>query len=206
MSQDAALLSSDCLLHTFYVCIQFLLACPSLELHLIGDISNDLPVDIRLHDFRLRYRLDLTCLTQLIRTVHAARHAAYHFSNWSLKRGTNSIEEFTYHTFGSDVDVAEIQDMVRDGQRLGQIEYQCGSAYASFIVALDWHRFQATPDSQLLQLTNDLLSAPAVQGLLGLLMPQWPADSFGRYHGSLGCHRGTHMLTEQQNKSCNSGG
>jgi len=183
MSENAASMSSDCILNAFYVCVHFLLTRSSHELHLACPPINGPPVDIRLHDFSLRYQLDLTCLTQVIRTVHASRHAAYHYDSWCMKQGSNNIEEFTFHTFGVEVNVQEVRDMVRDGQRLGRVEYECQDAYASFIVALDWRRFQETPDSQLLHLTSSLLSLPVVQGLRGLLLPEWPSDSFGYYHG-----------------------
>ena len=79
--------------------------------------------------------------------------------------------------------------MVRDGQRLAWLENECGNGYIGFIMAMDWHRFQATPDPWLLRLAQDLLGLPAIRGLLTLLPPQWPGESFGHYHGVSGLRR-----------------
>lgn len=184
MSEQTLTLSPGCVLNAFYVWIPYLLSCSTNELHLADISVDELPVDLRLHDFQLRYHLDGFCLTQAMRTVHAVRHAAYHYTDWSSRTGSDSIEDFTQHTFGSHAGVEEVRSMVIDGQRLERLEHQCQNMYVGLVVALDWRRFQTTADARLIQLSGELLCLPAVQSLLVLLRPEWPRESFGHYHGA----------------------
>lgn len=78
----------------------------------------------------------------------------------------------------------DVEVVVRDGQRLGWLENECQNGYVGFIVALDWRRFQATPNMMLLRWTKDLLASPPVNSLLSLLPPRWSWESFGHYHGT----------------------
>ncbi|KAK5077789.1 hypothetical protein LTR70_009409 [Exophiala xenobiotica] len=178
----AALLSSSCILNAAYVFLSFILATPAPTLHVVVTPIDQLPVDLRLFDFGWRNQLAGRCLTSLVRTVHAARHVAYHYETWCLRERSNSLADFAWHTFGRTVGVEHIQLMVRDGQRLAWLENECGNGYIGFIMAMDWHRFQATPNVWLLRLAQDLLALPAIRGLLALLPPQWPGESFGHYH------------------------
>lgn len=183
-SDAAAPLFSSCLLNAAYVCLSFFLACPSPQLHLAGAAIDQLPADLRLHDFGRQNQLHARCLASLVRTVHAARHAAYHYDTWCLREQSSSLADFASHTFGRSVDVEYIGVMVKDGQRLAWLENACQNGYVGFIVAMDWPRFRTTPDTWLLRLTHDVLALPSVRGLLSLLPSQWPGESFGHYHGT----------------------
>lgn len=184
MIESTTPLDSQCVLNTFYVLVHFLQARPQIELHLTEPFNRYDLKDIRLHDFRLRYQLDLACLVQVIRTVYAAQHAAQHYNSWTQKWGSNSIEEFSRHGFHFGYDTTEVACMIKDGRRLLQLESACGCPYTSFVMALDWRRFEATSNDQLLQLTQDLLSKPAIQGIVKSLAPHWMYASFTWYHGS----------------------
>ncbi|KAK5073263.1 hypothetical protein LTR51_005905 [Lithohypha guttulata] len=175
-------LSLDCLLSAAYVCLSFFLACPSPAAHLVAEPVDALSTDLRLHDFGRRAQLDRMCLAALVRAVHAARHSAYHYNTWCHRHRSNSLDHFTLDTFGPGVRVEDIHVMVRDGQRLAWLENESGCGYVGFIVALDWRRFQTTSDPLLLALAKDVLALPSVRGLLTLLSPQWPRESFGHYH------------------------
>lgn len=183
MSDEAFTLFPGCVLNAFYVWMPYLLSCSTNELHLADIPVGDPPLDLRLHDYQLRYHLDGFCLTQAMRTVHAVRHTAYHFADWSARTGSNSVEDFTYQTFGSQIETEEVRGMVIDGQRLDRLEHQCRNAYIGLVVSLDWRRFQMTSDARLDQLVGDLLCLPAIQHLLALLRSEWPRESFGHYHG-----------------------
>lgn len=184
MSEEVFTLLPGCVLNAFYVWMPYLLNCSTNELHLADIPVADAPLDLRLHDFSLRYHLDGFCLTQAMRTVHAARHAAYHFADWASRTGSDSIEDFADQTFGTHALAEDIRSMVIDGQRLDRLEYQCQNTYIGLVMTLDWRRFQTSTDAQLLQLGGDLLGLPAVQHLLVLLRPEWPRESFGHYHGT----------------------
>jgi len=175
--------SGDCILSAFYMCINFLLACAHCELHPTALALDDPPVDLRLHDFSLRHTLDLTCLAQVIRSVHAARHTANQYDHWTTTWVSNDLEKFASQTFGAAVGVKEVRDMVRDGRRLNRLEHESRNAFVGFVVALDWRRFQSTSDAQLQRMVRHLLALPAVQGLLRLLPAQWYHQSFLHYHG-----------------------
>jgi hypothetical protein len=183
MAESVSPQSSECMLNAFYVLTNFLLAHPQTELHLTGLPIHKPPADVRLHDFALRYHLDLTCLTQVFRTVFAVQHLAHHYNTWAHKCGHKDIEQFSHQTLCLDTDVREVRTMIIDGQRLLQIEHATQCPYIPFIVALDWRRFEVTMDDQIMQLTNSLLCTPAVQAILDALNPQWIYDSFNRYHG-----------------------
>lgn len=180
-------LAASCLLNALYVCTTYLLACPTPDLHLAKLPRGHLPKDLRLFDYSWRYRLNATCLVALIRAVHAARHVAYHYDTWHTQTGSTDVSQFTDHVFDGRANPDEIRDMIRDGHRLGWLEKECQNSYVGFVVALDWPRFQATPDFALLRAMQDVLAVPAARSLVMLLEPQWPWQSFSQYHGKSYC-------------------
>lgn len=189
-------LSPGCVLNAFYAYAPYLLGCTTYDLHPARLLIDHVPVDLRLHDFALRHQLNGFCLTQAVRTVHAARHAAFHFMDWSARAPSASMSDFSRQTFGDHVSTEDVQAMVVDGQRLAQLERQCENTYVGLVLALDWPRFQATSDAMLARLGHHLLGVPAVQGLLALLRPQWPGESFAHYHGSCHHSRWSTVLTD----------
>ena len=173
----------ECLLNAFYVFTHFLLARPQIELHFTALRTEGTDLDIRLHDYSLRYQLHLTCVVQVIRTVFAAQHLAHHYSTWARTRPAAPLEVFAKQTMTSNFDIHEVARMVRDGQRLLQFEQAFGTPYICFIVAFDWSRFEATSDALLYSLTQDLSAKPVAQAVIHSLAPDWTHSSFMWYHG-----------------------
>lgn len=175
-------MNTQCLLHGFYVLTYFLLATPEPKLHVTGLPTEPAPDDIRLHDFGLRYQFNLTCLSQIFRTVFAAQHVAHHYNAWTREHRTDSMELFARHAFHCRADVREVARMVRDGARLLQVEEATGSPFVSAIVALNWRQFEASTDAQVRSAFDAMLSRPSVSAIMTILSPQWMYRLFDEYH------------------------
>lgn len=179
-SSDA--LTSECILNAFHSVVHYFLTQPG-ELHLCKPL---LPVlDLCLHDYSRRLHLLSACPAQIVRAVHAARHAAYEFYQWKARHGSADIGAFSTSTFGPTIDPNEICQMIRDGQRLDWLVSMCRDPYIPFVLALDWNRWRRSSDSQLLLAVNEFLSLPITSGLMKLLSWNWPEQSFKRYQGKL---------------------
>ncbi|KAK5433218.1 hypothetical protein LTR55_012428, partial [Exophiala xenobiotica] len=60
--------------------------------------------------------------------------------------------------------------------------HQCRNMYMQFWIAQDWNRFEATPTSDLLRISNDFLKLGLVKNILRILPPQFPVTAHSNYH------------------------
>lgn len=182
MASEEDILNTQCLLHSFYILTYFLLATPHVELHVTSLPTDRAPDDIRLHDFELRYHFNLTCLSQIFRTIFAARHVAHHYNAWTREHKTDNMELFTQHAFHRQEHAREVARMVRDGARLLQLEEATSSPFVSVIVALNWQQFEASTDAQVRSTFEAMLLRPSVSAIMAILSPQWMYRLFDEYH------------------------
>lgn len=181
--EDTPLLRVDCLVTGFLNSLPFFLSRHEELLHLSTPI-NDCR-DLRLQDFSLRFGLRFLCFNQTVRVILAARHAAYHFEKWIERKQGANIVQFAIHSFGVGANLSEVGEMVRNGQKLTEIEHQCQNIYIQFWIAQDWDRFQATPTSDLLRISNDFLKLGLVKNILRILPQRFPVTSHFDYHGTI---------------------
>lgn len=175
--------SIDCLLNAFYIIANYVLWRRDERLHWTDLPFTQPPPSLLLYDYSFRYHLDLTCITQLVRTVSATRHMAAAFDQWSVAYASSDVDSFVRHMFDSPVVSTDVHDMITDGQRLHRLEIETAHELATLVVALDWHRLQATPDAVLTDLVRSLFGIPAVQALMLQLPARWPVQVRVEYDG-----------------------
>ncbi len=173
----------DCLVTGFVNLLPFFL-CRQEELLHLSITINDCG-ELRLQDFSLRFGPRFLCFSQTVRVILATRHAAFHFKNWIERKQDANIVQYAIHSFGVGANVSEVGEMVRNGQKLTKIEHQCWNMYMQFWIAQDWDRFQATPTSDLIRISNDFLKLGLVKNILRILPPQFPVTAHSNYHGTI---------------------
>lgn len=175
--------SLGCLLNSFYIVANYAVWRRDEMLHWVDLPLPQPPCSLLLYDYSFRHHLDLTCVTQLVRTVSATRYVAAAFDQWSADCGSTDMNRFAREVLGPSVPASKVHDMVQDGRRLHRLEIESADVYASLVVALDWHRFQVTSDGVLIDLVRGLFTIPAAQALLLQLSMQWPLQWRRDYDG-----------------------
>ena len=172
-----------CLLNALHVYTDFFLGQPP-DLHLSQPLTS--VDDLRVQDYAQRTLLRTACAAQLVRAVHAVRHAASHYQVWAETSDPDKVLDFTRAVFPG-TDSRLVLQMVSDGQWILWLEQSCRNAYIGYLMAADWARFQQMSLAQLHRVATIFLSIPFARRLLERLSVTWPSESYSFYAGR-SCH------------------